>query len=95
MWFLLFELSSFLSSLPSSENKLKSYIKVYKNKDFCGIAMPSKKDKILKFNTISSKIKMPCIMLALSLWFKKIDDCASNPDISSTVKIGEHIPCGY
>ena len=92
----MFELSSFSSSLSSSENKLKCYIIVCKNKDFCGIAMPSEKDKILKFNTVSSKIKCHAsFSLTLSLSFKKIDDCASNPGIYSTVKIGEHIPCGY
>ena len=31
------------------ENKLKSHEKVCKNKDFCGIVMPSKKDEILEF----------------------------------------------
>ena len=32
------------------ENKDKSHVKVCKNGDFCGIAMPSEKDKILEFN---------------------------------------------
>ena len=26
---------------------------------------------------------------------RKIDGCANNPEKSSTVKTGEHIPCGY
>ena len=92
----IFESSSLLSSVSSAENKLKSYIKVRKNKDFCGIAMPSEKDKISKFNGISSKIKCHAsFSLVLILWSKKIDNYASNQDISSTVKIGEHIPCGY
>ena len=26
---------------------------------------------------------------------KRIDGCANNPENSSTVKIGEHVPCGY
>ena len=33
-----------------TENKLNSLEKVCKNKDFCGIVMPSEKDKILEFN---------------------------------------------
>ena len=33
-----------------TENKLKSHEKVCKNKDFCGIVMPSEKDKILELN---------------------------------------------
>ena len=32
-----------------TENKLKSHEKVCKNKDFCGIEMPTKKKKILEF----------------------------------------------
>ena len=36
----------------STENKLKSHEKVRKNKDFCGIVMPSKKDKILELYNI-------------------------------------------
>ena len=31
-----------------TENKLKSHEKVCKNKDFCGIVMPSEKDNILE-----------------------------------------------
>ena len=33
-----------------TENRLKSHEKVCKNKDFCGIVMPSEKDNILEFN---------------------------------------------
>ena len=33
-----------------TERKRKSHVKVCKNKDFCGIVMPSEKDDILEFN---------------------------------------------
>ena len=33
-----------------TKNKLKSYEKVYKNKDFCGNVMPSERDNMLEFN---------------------------------------------
>ena len=33
-----------------TKNKLKSHEKICKSKDFCGIIMPSEKDKILEFN---------------------------------------------
>ena len=33
-----------------TENKFKFHEKVRKNKDFCGIAMPSQKDNLLQFN---------------------------------------------
>ena len=53
-----------LSCLHSfrTENKLESYKKVCKNKDFCGIVMPSKKHNILKFNQYIKSDKMPCII---------------------------------
>ena len=47
-----------------TENKLKSPEKVCKNKDFCGIAMPSEKNKILEFNQHMKSDKMPYIIYA-------------------------------
>ena len=41
-----------------TENKLKSNDKVCKNKDFCGIVMPSEKDNILEFNQYMKSNKM-------------------------------------
>ena len=83
------------------ENKLKSHEKVRKNKDFCGIAMPSEKGKILEFKQYMKSHKMPYIIYADICYYMffilltKIDRCANNPEKSSTTKIGEHIPCGY
>ena len=40
--------------------------------------------------------KMPYIIYAnVESLIKKIDGCANNPEISSTIKIGGHIPYGY
>ena len=47
-----------------TENKLKPYEKVYKNKDFCGIVMLSEKDKILEFNQYLKSDKMQYIIYA-------------------------------
>ena len=41
-----------------TENKLKSHEKICKNKDFCGITMPSEKDKILEFKQYMKSDKM-------------------------------------
>ena len=41
-----------------TENKLKSHEKVCKNKDLCGIVMPSKKNYILEFNQYMKSDKM-------------------------------------
>ena len=79
----------------STENKLKSHEKICKNKDFCGIVMPSEKYNILEFNHYMKSDKMPYIIYGdIESLIRKIDGCASNPDKSSTTKIGEHIPCG-
>ena len=79
-----------------TENKLKCHEKVCKDKDFCGIVMPSEKDNILEFKQYMKSDKMPYIIYVdiVSL-IKKIDECANNPENFSTTKIGEHIPCGY
>ena len=47
-----------------TENKLKSHEKVCKNKYFSGIAMPPKKNGILKFNQYMKSDKMPYIIYA-------------------------------
>ena len=49
-----------------TENKLNSHEKVCKNKDICGIVMPSEKD-ILEFNQYMKSDKMPHFMLILNL----------------------------
>ena len=79
-----------------NKEKLKSYEKVCKNKDFRGIVMSSEKDNLLKFNQHINSDKMPNITHAdLECLIKKIDGCVSNPEKSSATKLGEHILCGY
>ena len=57
--------------------------------------MPSKENNILALNQYMKSDKMPCIIYAdiESLIIKK-DGCLNNPEISSTIKLGEHIPYG-
>ena len=79
-----------------TENKLKCYKKVCKNKDFCEIALQTQKDNILKHNQLMKSDKTPFIIYAdLESFIKKIDNCKNNSEKSSTTKIGEHIPRGY
>ena len=79
-----------------TENKLKSHEKVCKNKDFCGITMPSEKDNILEFNQYMKSDKIPYIIFAdIESLIKKTDRCASNAEKSSATKIGKHFPCGF
>ena len=42
----------------------KSHEKVCKNKDFCGIVMPTEKKKILEFNQYMKSEKVPYIIYA-------------------------------
>ena len=79
-----------------TKNKLRSHETVCKNKDFCGIIMPSGKDNILEFNQYMKSDKVQYIIdVDIEFLINKIDRCANNPDNSSTRKIGEYIPCGY
>ena len=58
-----------------TENKLKSHEKVCKNKDFCGIVMPSEKDKMLKRNQYMKCDKMQYIIYAdMECLIKKLMD---------------------
>ena len=78
-----------------TENKLKSHKKVYKNKDFCEIVMPSQKDKTLELNQYMTSEKMPEIIYTdIEPLIKKLGGCPNNPEHSSTTEIGEHVPCG-
>ena len=81
----------------TTENRLKSYEKVCKNKDFSGIVTPSEKDNILQFNQLMKSNKMPYIIYSdiESLIKIRIDGCVNNPENTSTTKIRKHIPRGY
>ena len=70
-----------------TENKLKSHEKVCKNKDFCAIAMSSKKDKTLDFKYCLKSNKMAYIIYAdIESLILKIDGCANNPGKSWTIR---------
>ena len=69
------------------EQKPKSHEKIYKNKNFCRIAIPSQKDNILQFNQYMKSDKIPYIIYAdLESLIKKIDGYANNPKKSSTTR---------
>ena len=58
--------------------------------------MPSEDTKILEFNQYWKSDKTPSIICAnLESLIKKIDGCKNNPEKSCTIKLGEHILCGY
>ena len=52
--------------------------------------------KKIKYENLISKEswkKCPVIYADVEYLVKKLDSCENNPQISSTTKIGEHIPC--
>ena len=53
--------------------------------------MVSEDTKILGFNQYENPTIL--IMQILDLCLKKIDDCKYNPEKSTTIKIGKHMPC--
>ena len=55
----------------------------------------SEKYKILVFNQYMKSDKIIYVIYAvIECLIKKIEECANNPENSSTTKIEEHIPCG-
>ena len=63
-------------------NKLKSHEKVCKNKGFCGMVMPSEKNKITEFNQYMKSDKTSYITYAdIKYLIKEIEVCANNPKI--------------
>ena len=58
--------------------------------------MPSEKDKISELKQYRKSDKIPRIFYAnIESLISKIYECANNSGKSSTIKISEHIPCGY
>ena len=79
-----------------TENKLKSHERACKDKDFCSVEIPSEKKSLLKFGRHMKSEKMPYIIYTdLECLVKRIEGCEDNPEVSSTTKTGENIPCGY
>ena len=71
---------------------MKRYVKIFS----FWIVMLLEKDNILEFNQYMKSDKMLDIIYAdIESLIKKIDRCKDNPDISSTTKAEEHIPCRY
>ena len=87
-----------LNSLNSfrTKNKLESQKRLYENKDFCNIIMPSEDTKILEFNQYQKFDKAPFVIYAdLDCLIEKIDGCKDNPENSSTAKVSENIPLRF
>ena len=81
-----------LHFFKKTKNKLDSHKKVYENKDFCDVVMPSEDIKILEFDQYQKSDKTPFIIYAdLESLIKKMDTSKNNSEKSSTTNAGEHI----
>ena len=79
-----------------TKNKLQSHKKVCENRDFCNIVVPSEDTKILEYNQYKKSDEAPFIIYAdLECLIDRFDGCKNNLEISSTAKVGEHIPSGF
>ena len=75
---------SCLNSFRTKTRLLKSHEKVCKNKDVCGIAVPTEKYKILKFKQYIKSDRMPYIIYAdIESLIRKTVRYATNPGKSS------------
>ena len=58
--------------------------------------MTSEDTKILEFNQYQKSDKTPFVIYAdRECLIEKIDGCKNNPENSTTIKVGEHIPSGF
>ena len=79
-----------------TKNKLESHKKVFENKDFCNVIMPSENTKILEFNQYQESDKAPFIIYAdPECIVAKMDGCKNNPENSSTTKVSKYTPSGF
>ena len=58
--------------------------------------MPTKDNKIIKYNHGEKSMKLPFVIYAdLECLLEKMSTCQNNPNKSSTAKINKHTPSGY
>ena len=66
------------------------------NNDYCHVEMPTKMNKILKYNHGEKPLKVPFTIYAdLECLLIKQQSCQNNPNESYTERKAMHEPCGY
>ena len=79
-----------------TNKKLESHKRVFENKTFCNVIMPSEDIKKLEFKQYQKSDKAPFIVYVdLECIIEKTDGCKNNPEFLSTTKVSEHIPLGF
>ena len=76
----------------TTEKKRESYKRVYENKYFCNVIMPSENTKILEFNQYQKSNKAQFVIYAdLQYLIEKIHGCKNYPENSPKTKVSKHI----
>ena len=78
----------------ATKNERESHKKVYENKDFRNIIMPSEDTKTSEDTKKSDKAPF-IVYKDLESLIQKIGGCKNNPENSSATKVGEHISSGF
>ena len=70
--------------------------KLCENNDYCCVEMPTKFNKILKYNHGEKSLKTPFVIYVdLECLLLKQQSCQNNPNESYTERKAIHEPCGY
>ena len=72
-------------------HSFRTKAKLESDTEFCNVKMLSADTKVLECNQYQKSDEKPFIIYAnLECLIEKINECKSNPENSSTVKVGEH-----
>ena len=79
-----------------TDNKIKRHERLCHEHDYCHVKMPTKDNKILKYNHRGKSLKAPFTIYAdLECLLPKIRSCENNPETSYTEVKAKHEPSGY
>ena len=79
-----------------TDNALKKHERLCENNDYCSVEMPTKLNKILKYNHGEKSLKTPFVIYVdLECLLLKQQPCQNNPNESYIERKAIHQPCGY
>ena len=79
-----------------TDNPLKRHERICENHDYYYVEMPTKFNKILKYNHGEKSLKTPFVIYAgLECLLLKQQSCQNNLNESYTERKAIHEPCGY
>ena len=79
-----------------TDNALEKHERLCDNNDYCSVEMPTKFNKILKYNHGERSLRTPFVIYAdLECLLLKQQSCQNNPNESYAEGKAIHEPCGY